>query len=81
MLPDGTKQQFYVVEGDITISAAQLDAMQPGNITTKQYRTYNLVSSPKTINVVGYTGLGFNQNLTEKQQEALEATIANYNAL
>lgn len=80
-LPDGTKQQSYIVEGDIAISAEQLDAMQPGNITTKQYRTYNLVSSPRNINIVGWTGTGFGQNLTQKQKDALQAAVDNYNDL
>lgn len=80
-LPDGTKKQTFIVEGDIAIDAEQLDAMLPGNITSKQYRTYNLVSAPKNINIVGFTGVGYNQNLTQKQQQALQAAVDNYNAL
>ncbi|WP_051935752.1 M57 family metalloprotease [Salegentibacter sp. Hel_I_6] len=81
LLPDGTKKQTFIVEGDIAIDAEQLEAMQPGNITSKQYRTYNLVSAPRTINIVGWTGTGANQNLTQKQRDALQAAVDNYNDL
>lgn len=81
LLPDGTKKQTFIIEGDIAIDAEQLDAMQPGNITSKQYRTYNLVSAPRTINIVGWTGTGFGQNLTQKQRDALQAAVDNYNEL
>ena len=55
--------------------------MKVGKTNTKQYRTYNLVESPRTIEVVGFTGTGFNQNLTAKQQDALTEAVANYNDL
>ncbi|PKD19113.1 peptidase [Salegentibacter salinarum] len=79
VLPDGTKKQTFIIEGDIAIDAEQLDAMQPGNITSKQYRTYNLVSAPRTLNVVGWTG--GSQSLTQKQRDALQAALDNYNEI
>lgn len=81
LLPDGTKKQTFIIEGDIAIDAEQLDAMQPGNITSKQYRTYSLVSAPRNINIVGWNGTGFGQNLTQKQRDALQAAVDNYNDL
>ncbi|MDT0651728.1 M57 family metalloprotease [Autumnicola edwardsiae] len=80
-LPDGSKKVSYLIEGDIAIDAEQLDNMKAGDITDKQYRTYSLVYSPRVIQIVGWTGMGFGQNLTEKQQEALENAVENYNSL
>lgn len=80
ILPDGSTESAYLIEGDILMSANQLEELQPANITSKQYRTYNLVSSPRNVNVIGYTG-GSGQGLTAKQKTALQGAIANYNAL
>ncbi len=79
MLPDGSFEKTYIVEGDIVLSANQLNNMSPSNIQDKQYRTYNLVSNNRTINVIGYTG--GSQALTSKQKTALQYAINNYNAL
>lgn len=77
---EGEMESVYQIEGDILFSPDALENMQPGDITNKQYRTYNLVSSPRTINVIGYTG-GGGQGLTSKQRSALQRAINNYNAL
>ncbi|MCB7481416.1 M57 family metalloprotease [Christiangramia sediminis] len=77
---DGETESVFQIEGDIIMSPETLKEMQPGDITNKQYRTYNLVSSPRTINVIGYTG-GYGQGLTSKQRSALQRAINNYNAL
>ncbi len=79
MLPGGGFEKTYIVEGDIALSANQLNNMSPSNIQDKQYRTYNLVSNNRTINVIGYTG--GSQALTSKQRTALQYAINNYNAL
>lgn len=79
-LPDGSTQKKYLIEGDIVMSESQLDNWLPADITSKQYRTYNLVSSPRSISVIGYTG-GAGQGLTSKQKTALQRAVANYNAL
>ena len=76
----GETRELFKIEGDILMSPESLDEMQPANITSKQYRTYNLVSSPKTVNVIGYTG-GSGQGLTSKQRTALQRAVDNYNAL
>lgn len=81
LMPDGTTKESILVEGDIVFSKDQLNQMNPSSITTKQYHTYNLVSSPRTINVIGYTGTGYGQNLTSKQKSALQNAISKYNAL
>lgn len=79
LLPDGSFTENYLIEGDIAMSEEQLFSMSSVEVTNKQYRTYNLVSSPKTIDVIGYTG--GSQALTSKQRSALQWTIDNYNAL
>ncbi|PHR89470.1 MAG: peptidase [Leeuwenhoekiella sp.] len=79
--PDGKIETSYLVEGDIAISKSQLESMKVAKTNTKQYRTYNLVESPRVIEVTGYAGNGDPLNLTPKQLEALEAAIDNYNDL
>jgi len=78
---DGTTKTSYLIEGDLMITPEQLQSMSAGSITDKQYRTYNLVSSPKVIQVVGVTNFSPAFNLTSKQSEALVNAIANYNEL
>ena len=79
MLPDGSFEKTYIVEGDIALSANQLNNMSTSNIQDKQYRTNNLVSNNRTINVIGYTG--GSQALTSKQRTALQYAINNYNRI
>lgn len=78
-LPDGSVLKSYIIEGDIAMTAEQLFSMKVGNIREKQYRTYNLVSTPQTIDVIGYTGSG--NALSTKMQTALQWAVANYNRL
>jgi hypothetical protein len=80
LLPDGSTEKTYLIEGDILMNPEKLNEFYSGNITSKQYRTYNLVSSPRNVNVIGFTG-GGGQGLTSKQRTALQGAIANYNAL
>lgn len=80
LLPDGSTERTLLLEGDILMSPEQLKRMAPGKVTDKQYRTYNLVSSPSNVNVIGFTG-GSGQGLTSKQRSALQRAINNYNAL
>ncbi|WMN06781.1 M57 family metalloprotease [Marivirga arenosa] len=75
----------YVVEGDILISKEQLDEMSNSEIFhtgkfAEQYRTSNLVSQNRTINVIGYTANNAN-GLDSKMRTALSWAIDNYNAL
>lgn len=79
LMPDGSFVENYVIEGDIAMTEEQLNTMSTASITDKQYRTYNLVSTPRTVNVIGYTG--GSQALTTKQRNALQWAIDNYNAL
>ncbi len=79
LLPDGSFVKNYLIEGDIVMSEEQMNTMSSASITDKQYRTYNLVSTPRTVNVIGYTG--GSQALTNKQRNALRWSIDNYNAL
>tara|TARA_B100001063_G_C16680782_1_gene511629 strand:- start:185 stop:1021 length:837 start_codon:yes stop_codon:yes gene_type:complete len=79
LLPDGSFTENYLIEGDIVMTEEQMNTMSTKSITDKQYRTYNLVSTPRTVNVIGYTG--GSQALTSKQRTALQWSIDNYNAL
>lgn len=80
LLPDGSTEETLLIEGDIVMSIEQLQRISPEKSRTKQYRTYDLVSSPRTVNVIGYTG-GSGQGLTYKQRTALQRAINNYNEL
>lgn len=80
LLPDGSTEKTFLIEGDILMNREQLKAMSSEDITSKQYRTYNLVNNNRNVNVIGYTG-GSGQGLTSKQRTALQWTIDNYNAL
>lgn len=80
LLPDGSTKPSYLIEGDILMDPEQMEAMSPAEITNKQYHTYNLVYSPKNVNVIGFTG-GGSQGLTSKQRTALQRAINNYNSL
>lgn len=74
----------YVLENDIIITPANLEKMLKSKIehlgaVGEQYRTTNLVSSPTTINVIGYTGGSY--ALDNTMRTALQWSIDNYNAL
>ena len=74
----------YLLEGDIHISPEDLESMLQSDIAHEgpvgeQYRTWNLVSKPRTIRVIGYTGGSL--ALTSKMRTALSWAIANYNAI
>ena len=68
----------YLVEGDMIITPEALANMAEPTIVEgpqgEQYRTYNLVSTPRTIRVRGY---GLNSTMSQ----GLDMAIANYNAL
>ena len=74
----------HLLEGDIEITPDNLEAMHKSSVfhvgpVGEQYRTTNLVSSPQTITVIGYTG-GSNA-LDSKSRTALQMAVDNYNAL
>lgn len=81
----GEVEKFYMLEGDIAISAKQMEEMLDSDIAHKglngeQYRTNNLVSQGRTIRVIGYTGNNAN-GLDSKMQTALQWAVANYNRI
>ncbi len=79
MLPDGSTESRYQLEGDILFSAEQYESLsQLDTETSKNYHTTNLVS-PRTLTIIGYTG-GSNA-LSSKEQTALQYAVNNYNAL
>lgn len=78
--PDGTVDDLYLVDGCIEMDRQELiDLRATIAAGEKQYRTSNLVSSPQTITVIGYTGGSY--ALTSKMRTALSWAINNYNAL
>ncbi len=75
----------FLLEGDIVVSEAEFENMLSGvpingDPMEEQYRTNNLVSQGRTINVIGYTGNNSN-GLDSKMQTALSWAVDNYNAL
>ncbi|MFB3387105.1 M57 family metalloprotease [Flavobacterium sp. LAR06] len=78
---DGTTEDAFLIEGDIIITQDQLNKMDlHGGITTEQYRTTNLVSTPRTIKVVGLSGTGTSA-LSANMRAGLQAAINRYNNL
>jgi hypothetical protein len=75
----------YLLEGDLIISQSDLQNMLSGNYVegepvVEQYRTNNLVSQGRTINVCGYTGNNSN-GLDNTMKAALTDAVNNYKAL
>lgn len=80
LLPDGSTQEMYQVEEDIIMSEEQIMALNIGmGITSRNYRTNNLVSQGRNISIIGYTGGG--QGLSNKEKTALQWAVDNYNSL
>ncbi|PKV52546.1 dual-action HEIGH metallo-peptidase [Aquimarina sp. MAR_2010_214] len=78
---DGSQKMMYTLEGDIKMSYDQIMKMNIGEgVQSKQYRSNNLVNTPKTIRVVGYNGNN-RFGLSSVAQRGLQYAIANYNAL
>jgi hypothetical protein len=79
MLPDGTVESRYQLEGDILFSAEDYESLsQLDTETSKNYHTTNLVT-PRTLTIIGYTG--GSQALSSDEQTALQYAVNNYNAL
>lgn len=83
------KVQSFLLENDIVINEEALDEMlqaknsSDNEIWTEQYRTNNLVSSPRTLKVVGLTCYVMNgmEGLDSQMQQALTMAVQNYNNL
>ncbi|MGM0582575.1 MAG: M57 family metalloprotease [Bacteroidota bacterium] len=74
----------FLLEGDIVVTPEMMDKMMESDIDHhgamgEQYRTYNLVNTPRTISVIGYTG-GSNA-LTTKMRQGLYDALIRYNQL
>jgi Dual-action HEIGH metallo-peptidase len=75
----------YLLEDDIVISESQLQQMSGSDMhhvgaMGEQYRTNNLVSKPRTITIIGYTGANAN-GLDAAMRTGLQRAVANYNNL
>lgn len=82
---DGSNEEVFLLEGDIVITKENFAKMLDSDIAHEgpvgeQYRTNNLVSAPRTINVIGYTGNNSN-GLDSKMRTALQWAVANFNRL
>ncbi|MEM6721049.1 MAG: M57 family metalloprotease [Bacteroidota bacterium] len=78
--PGGKIEEAYILEGDIVMTYDQIMSMElGGDITSKQYRTNNLVNDG-VITIIGYTGNDSN-GLTSTMQTGLRWAVANYNRL
>ena len=78
-LPDGTTEQRYQIEDDITFSSAQIASLKLlDKPTSRNYHTNNLVS-PRTLSIIGYTGGSY--GLSSKERTALQWAVNNYNRL
>jgi hypothetical protein len=80
----GDPMEGYILEKDMFLSNEDIAEMSNSKVqhigaVGEQYRTNNLVSSPRTIRVLGYTS-GSNA-LDSKMRTALQNAVANYNAL
>ena len=80
--PDGSSEKRLLVEGDIVMTPEEFEGLlsSPDEVTSRQFRAYNLVNSPQIIMVKGYTG-GGGYGLTSKMRTALTWAVANYNRL
>ena len=81
----GESENVYILENDIIVSPKKLAEMLTelgDGPKTEQYRTTNLVSSPRTIQVLGYYGSGSNSSyLDNTMRTALQMAVENYNNL
>lgn len=82
---EGESDEYnYLLENDIVITPDNFAAMLESSVAHsgvcgEQYRTWNLVSTPQTINVLGYTGGSY--ALDNTMQTALSWAVNNFNAL
>nr|WP_299345296.1 M57 family metalloprotease [Allomuricauda sp.] len=78
-LPDGSVEQRYQIEDDITFTAEQIELLKEVGKSSKNYHTNNLVN-PRTLTIIGYTG-GGGFGLSSKERTALQWAVNNYNRL
>ncbi|NER15336.1 peptidase [Leptobacterium flavescens] len=80
-IPGGGTLDRIVAEGDIAFDPSTIASLSLyGGIQEEQYRTFNLVSSPRTLTVIGYTG-GGGFGLSNSMRTGLQWAINNYNRL
>lgn len=79
LLPDGSTEKRYIVEGHIALSPEYIENMElNGGVQSEQYRTTNLVT-PGVISILGFTG--GSQALSTANRTGLQFAVDNYNAL
>jgi len=78
---DGSQSEMYLIEDDIAFTYDQIMQMDNGDgVHSKQYHTTNLVTTPRTIRVVGYNGNN-RFGLSDIAQTGLRYAVNNYNAI
>lgn len=78
---DGSQSEMYLIEDDIAFTYDQIMQMDNGDgAHSKQYHTTNLVTTPRTIRVVGYNGNN-RFGLSDIAQTGLRYAVNNYNAI
>lgn len=81
--PDGSSFSGFLIGGDILMTESEIMNgnifAEEGGIQSEQYRTNNLVSQPRTLSVIGYTGNGF--ALNNRGRRGLQLAVRNYNNL
>ena len=82
-LPDGTTEQAFLVDGDIIMSAEEIEELPKAkkeNETDRHFRSLSLVTGlPRNITVLGRTG--GSRGLSSEEQVALRNALRQYNAL
>ncbi len=79
LLPDGSHEPRYLVEGDLLFTQSNLEAMgKAKSLDSKNFHTYNLVT-PGTLTIIGYNAA--NTALSNKERNALRMAVTNYNNL
>ncbi len=79
LFPDGSHEPRYLVEGDLLFTQEALTSMgKAKSHDSKNFHTHNLVT-PGTLTIVGYTAA--NTALSNKERNALQMAVTNYNNL
>jgi len=79
--PDGTSEQRFLIEDDVAITRAALEQLKEDRSNgLRQYHTNNLVTSPRVIRIIGFTG-GGGYGLSDVMQLGLNWAVTNYRML
>ena len=84
-LPDGTMERGYLVDGDIFISAEEVEALPKVKKeieTERHFRADNLITPlTRNITILGWTDDSDGKELSASERTGLQWAVDNYNAL